>query len=55
MVKDKILFGTLIGLLATLAMDLLQIPLWKLKIISHPLAHYAGSLFADHYVLNHTF
>lgn len=54
MLKDKVLFGTLVGLLANIVMDIPQYPLWKLKIIMHPLSHYAGSLFLDLNTLHHS-
>ncbi len=54
MLKDKVLFGALIGILANIVMDIPQYPLWKLKIIMHPLSHYAGSLFIDANTLHHS-
>lgn len=55
MVRDKILLGGIVGLLADTAMDLVQYPLWKLMIVKHPLSHYAGSLFLDVMTLHHSF
>lgn len=54
MIQDKSLLGTISGILANIIMDIPQYPLWKLKIIRHPLSHYAGSLFVDLYTLHHT-
>lgn len=54
MIRDKVVFGGLIGVLSKIAMDIFQIPLWKLKMIKHPLAHYAGSLFMGIDTIHHT-
>lgn len=54
MLRDKIIFGSLIGLLANIAMNILQYPLWGLSLVKHPLSHYAGSLFLDPKTLHHT-
>lgn len=35
-------------------MDILQFPIWKLKIVKHPLSHYAASIFLDTQNLHHT-
>ena len=54
MIRDKMVFGGMIGFLANVAMNFFQYPLWKLKVIEHPLAHYAGSMFMDVETLHHT-
>lgn len=54
MLKDKVLSGSLIGVLANAVMDIPQYPLWKYKILVHPLSHYAGSLFLDLDTLHHS-
>lgn len=54
MFKDKSLFGVLLGILANMIMDIPQYPLWKLKVLMHPLSHYAASLFLDVNMLHHS-
>jgi hypothetical protein len=54
LIHDKIIFGGLIGVLGKISMDIFQFPLWRLKIIKHPLAHYAASMFIDLYTMHHT-
>lgn len=54
MIRDKVVFGGLVGVLSKIAMDVFQIPIWILKMIAHPLAHYAASLFMDVHALHHT-
>lgn len=54
MIHDKVVFGGLIGVLANLAMNIIQFPVWKLKMIMHPLSHYASSMFMDPETLHHT-
>lgn len=45
MLRDNLIFGALAGVVADLVMGLPEFILWKLKILPHPLFHYAGSLF----------
>lgn len=47
MLRDRVILGGFIGVLGKIAMDIVQIPLWLMKVVEHPLAHYAGSLFLD--------
>lgn len=54
LLKDKALLGSFVGVLANIVMDVPQYPLWKLKILEHPLSHYAGSLFLDLNTLHHS-
>ncbi len=54
MIHDKVVFGAFIGVLSKIAMDIFQIPLWLMKIVKHPLAHYAGSLFININTIHHT-
>jgi hypothetical protein len=54
MLKDKPLFGAILGMLANIIMDIPQYPLWKLKVLMHPLSHYAASLFLDLNTLHHS-
>lgn len=54
MIQDKLLLGATSGILANIVMDIPQYPLWKLKILRHPLSHYAGSLLLDLHALHHT-
>lgn len=54
MIHDKVVFGGLIGVLANVGMDIFQFPFWKLKIIKHPLSHYAASMFLDLQALHPT-
>lgn len=53
MLRDRLLFGALAGVVANFIMDLFQFPLWKLKIIKHPLGHYAASLFMEAEAVHH--
>lgn len=55
MIRDKVIFGGIVGFLANLAMNVFQYPMWRLGIVKHPLSHYAGSLFLDFNTLHHTF
>jgi hypothetical protein len=52
--RDKVIFGSLSGVLANIAMDILQFPLWKMKLLAHPLSHYAGSVFLASDMLHHS-
>ena len=45
MLHDRIIFGALSGIIANLVMEVLEIIMWKFKIIPHPLFQHAGSLF----------
>ena len=45
MLQDKLIFGALAGVVADLVMSIPELALWKLKILPHPLFHYAASLF----------
>ncbi len=54
MFRDKVIVGGIIGVVADIAMDLFQYPMWKLDIVKHPLSHYAASLFLDPQALHHT-
>lgn len=55
MVNDKVLFGAFSGIISDIVMDIIQYPLWKMMIIKHPLAHYAGSIFIGNMnTLHHT-
>jgi len=54
MIRDKIVFGGFIGILSKIVMDIFQIPIWSLRIIKHPLGHYAASLLMDVYSIHHT-
>lgn len=45
MFRDKLIFGALAGVAADLVMGVPELILWKQKVLSHPLFHYAGSLF----------
>ncbi|MEL7565002.1 MAG: hypothetical protein AAGU27_08990 [Dehalobacterium sp.] len=53
LIQDKVVFGGLIGVLANISMNILQFPIWKLKIIKHPLSHYAASIFLEPQDLHH--
>lgn len=44
MLRDKLIFGALAGVVADLVMSIPELALWKLKILGHPLFHHAGSL-----------
>jgi len=46
MFQDKLIFGALSGVAANVIMKIPQYILWKLKMIRHPLSHYAASLFS---------
>lgn len=54
MIHDKIVIGGFVGALSKIAMDIFQTPIWRLKIIKHPLAHYAASLLIDVDTIHHT-
>jgi hypothetical protein len=54
LIRDKVVIGALTGLLGKVAMDIFQIPIWYLKLIKHPLSHYAASLLIDVYTIHHT-
>jgi len=54
LIQDKVVFGGFIGVLANVGMDILQFPIWKLKIVKHPLSHYASSIFLDPQTLHHS-
>jgi hypothetical protein len=54
LIHDKIVLGGLVGVLSKVAMDIFQIPIWTMKVIKHPLAHYAASLFVDLKTIHHT-
>ncbi|TCL58632.1 hypothetical protein EDC14_104125 [Hydrogenispora ethanolica] len=54
MIRDKIVLGGLVGVFGKLAMDIFQLPMWKMKLVKHPLAHYAGSLLLDVGTIHHT-
>ena len=54
MLRDRVVFGGIVGVLSKVAMDIFQIPFWKMKILEHPLAHYAGSLFIGISTIHHT-
>ncbi|HHT49829.1 MAG TPA: hypothetical protein GXZ98_11125 [Firmicutes bacterium] len=45
MLRDKVLLGALAGIFANFVMEIPELILWKMKILSHPLFHYLGSLF----------
>ncbi len=47
MIRDKVVLGGFVGVLSMLAKDVFEFPLWRLKMVKHPLAHYAASLFMD--------
>lgn len=55
MLQDKIIFGGLIGILSNVSMDIVELPIWKLKIIDHPMHHYIASIFLDVQTLHQTF
>lgn len=45
LIRDKLIFGALAGVVADLALNIPEFILWRLKLLPHPLFHYAGSLF----------
>jgi hypothetical protein len=54
MIRDKFVIGGLVGVLSKAAMDIFQIPMWVMKVIKHPVYHYAASLFLDSKMLHQT-
>ncbi|HEX2952444.1 MAG TPA: hypothetical protein VHR47_00495 [Bacillota bacterium] len=52
--KDNFIFGGLYGFLAVIAMNVFQFPIWEMKVIAHPLAHYASSLFMNVQPVHHS-
>ncbi|NLM37546.1 MAG: hypothetical protein GX202_05400 [Firmicutes bacterium] len=44
MLRDKLIFGALAGVVADLVMNIPELILWKLENLGHPLFHHAGSL-----------
>ncbi len=54
MLRDRLLFGALAGLVANQIMDLFEYPLWKLKAIKYMLGHYAASIFLSAETPHHT-
>ncbi len=54
LIRDKVIFGGIAGILAHAAMDIFQVPLWKLRLLKHPLSHYAASLFMTPEMVHHT-
>ena len=54
MLRDRLLFGALAGVVANFIMDLLEFPLWKLDAIQYTLGHYAASLFMGAETTHHT-
>lgn len=45
MFQDKVISGSISGILAKIFADIIEFPLWKLGVIKHPLSHYAQSIF----------
>lgn len=54
MIHDKVVIGGLVGLLGKVSMDIFQFPMWRMKIVKHPLAHYGASLIVDVQTIHHT-
>ncbi|HEX3048855.1 MAG TPA: hypothetical protein VHY08_29165 [Bacillota bacterium] len=54
MIRDKLVFGGLVGFLSKFALDIFEIPMWMMKVIKHPLDHYGASLFLDQKTIHHT-